>query len=166
MTDPRQGDELLAAIRRLPAGSGVVFRHYQLAEKDRRKLFGRVRHVCRLRGHHLFFAGVERTAIKWGADGMHSRAAGATPNHSAPVHTAREIAKAKRNGARLLFLSPIFATRSHPGARALGATRFNQLARLSKPALVIALGGMSRARGMMLDKRMVHGWAAIDAFRT
>lgn len=165
MTDPRLGDRLLAAIQALPMGSGVVFRHYHLAEGDRHTVFRRVRHICRLRGHLLFLAGPERTAIQWKADGMHGRTAGHVTLHSAPAHTLREIAEAKRNGAILIFLSPIFATRSHPGSRALGVMRFKQFAKLARPARVIALGGMTRVRGMMLDRRIVHGWAAIDAFK-
>ena len=42
MTDERQGDGLLAALARLPAGAGIVFRHYSLPEAARRALFDRV----------------------------------------------------------------------------------------------------------------------------
>ena len=43
MTDERLGDGLLDAVARLPEGTGVVFRHYSLAESARRALFDRVR---------------------------------------------------------------------------------------------------------------------------
>lgn len=165
MTDPRLGDRLLAAVRRLPAGSGVVFRHYGLPDDERRRLFSEVRHVCRLRGHRLLLAGDSLVAHRWGADGFHGR----SPNrggglHSAPVHGPVEISKARRNGAVVMFLSPLHATRSHPGQRPLGAARFSQLARLCRPALVIALGGMTRAQAAKWPQKLVHGWAAIDAF--
>lgn len=165
MTDPRLGDGLLAAIRRLPAGSGVIFRHYALPDGERRRLFAKVRHICRLRGHRLLLAGDARLARKWGADGVHGREARLHMGlQSAPVHNVREIAEARRNGAILLFLSPLYATRSHPGKRPLGPSRFVQLARLCHPALVIALGGMTRARAAKWPCELVHGWAAIDAF--
>jgi thiamine-phosphate pyrophosphorylase len=165
MTDPRLGAGLLAAIQRLPFGSGVVFRHYQLDDDQRRRLFSKVQRICRRRGHMLLLAGGEKQAMRWHADGFHGRSAGRRTTHSAPVHNVREIAEAKRVGATLMLLSPLYPTSSHPGARPLGLTRFNQLARLAHPAKVIALGGMTRNRAHSLDARTVHGWAAIDAFK-
>jgi thiamine-phosphate pyrophosphorylase len=85
--------------------------------------------------------------------------------HSAPVHNAREITSVKRSGPDLLFLSPLFDTNSHPGARPLGPMMFQRLAKLVGPARIIALGGMTRQRAIMLGQRMIHGWAAIEAFR-
>jgi thiamine-phosphate pyrophosphorylase len=68
-----------------------------------------------------------------------------------------------RAGADALFVSPVFATRSHPGAPALGRARLGLLIRgLRIP--VIALGGMDRRRAASLRALGVHGWAAIDAW--
>ncbi|MGL5839656.1 MAG: thiamine phosphate synthase [Sphingorhabdus sp.] len=165
MTDPRLGEGLLAAICRLPKGSGVVFRHYHLPLPERRTLFAKVRRVCRQRGHMVLLAGDERMARKWKADGVHGRGrASGFGLQSVPVHNVREIAVAKRNGAQLLFLSPLRATHSHPGQRPLGPSRFHQLAKLCRPAAVIALGGMSRAEAMKWPRRLVRGWAGIDCF--
>jgi thiamine-phosphate pyrophosphorylase len=165
MTDPRLDDQLLAAIRRLPAGSGVVFRHYHLAPAPRRALFGKVRRVCAQRGHLVLLAGDAALAHRWKADGFHGRGTFVgTGLHSAPVHDLREIAAAKRNTAQLLFLSPVRSTRSHAGKRPFGASRFRQLALLCSPAKVIALGGMSHAHSAKWQGKIVHGWAAIDAF--
>jgi len=166
MTDPRLDDQLLAAIRRLPVGSGVVFRHYALESAQRRQLFARVRHICVQRGHILLLAGDAKTARAWGADGIHGRGVSAKPLlQSTPVHHPREIEQAKRQGADIMFLSPLRKTRSHPGERALGATAFNRLALLCRPALVVALGGMNRVEAAKWPRNIVHGWAAIDAFR-
>jgi thiamine-phosphate pyrophosphorylase len=85
--------------------------------------------------------------------------------HSAPVHDAREIAGMKAARPDLVFLSPIFATNSHPGARPLGPLAFNRLAKLASPSRIIALGGMNRRNAQMLSPRLIHGWAAIDAFK-
>lgn len=165
MTDPRLGDDLLPAIRRLPFGSGVVFRHYQLAALERRKLFGQVRHVCRQRGHMLVLAGPEHEALRWRADGFHFRQgkAASTLARSAPAHDRCELREALRNGAGLLFISPLFPTASHPDGKALGRLAFNRLARLTGKSAVIALGGVDRRRA--LNPRFALGWAAIDAFR-
>lgn len=76
----------------------------------------------------------------------------------ATAHSLAEIGAAVRAGAHAILLSPVFPTRSHPGAAVLGAVRFLLLARRS-PLPVIALGGMTAARAARLP---VHGWAAID----
>ena len=78
------------------------------------------------------------------------------------VHDAREAAAARRRGADLAFVSPVFATRTHPGAPTLGRAGYARLAaRLPMP--VIAMGGMDAARAARLRPRP-HGWAAIDAW--
>lgn len=166
MTDPRLGDRLFPAIRQLPRGSGVVFRHYELEAGQRRRLFAAVRRICRKRGHLILLAGEAAQARQWHADGFHARSIGTCGAlHSAPVHNAGEIAEAKKGGARILFLSPVRQTASHRGARPLGPARFRRLAALCKPATVIALGGMNRAQAAKWPRTIVHGWAAIDAFK-
>jgi thiamine-phosphate pyrophosphorylase len=165
MTDPKLGEVLLPAIQGLPFGSAVVFRHYHLGMEERHRLFGRVRRICVRRGHMLILAGEPRLARRWKADGVHGVAPGTATIRSAPVHNVREIAKARHMQADLVFLSPLYATSSHPGARALGPTRFALLAKRAAPAKVIALGGMTRAKSALWRQQIIHGWAAIDAFR-
>jgi thiamine-phosphate pyrophosphorylase len=170
MTDPRLGHNgkesgLFRAVQKLPAGSGVIFRHYHLTLEQRKALFGRLGRICRRRGHRLLLAGEADLARRWHADGFHGRSSGLSKLHSVPVHDVREIAQAQHFGADLIFLSPVFVTRSHPGTRPMGTTHFKRLSLLAAPAKVIALGGMSAQRARMLDKRYVHGWGAIDAFK-
>lgn len=166
MTDARLGDDLLPAIQRLPTQSGVIFRHYHLNEKARKSLFMQVMRICRRRGHFLLLAGDERTAMRWHANGFHQRSPRKSQLlHSVPVHNAREIAEVKTASPDLWFLSPIFATNSHPGARPLGPLAFNRLAKLVSSGRIIALGGMNRRNAQMLPPRLIHGWAAIDAFK-
>lgn len=160
LTDERQGDGLLGAVARLPAGAGILFRHYSLAEVARRDLFERVRAAA---PGPLLLAGPAEQARAWGADGSHGRGPGAGLR-SAPVHDLAEIRSAERAGADLLFLSPVYPTSSHPGAPGLGLAKFAWLAR--RTALpVIALGGMNAARGKRLASFGAYGWAGIDAWR-
>jgi thiamine-phosphate pyrophosphorylase len=160
MTDERLGRGLIDAALRLPEDAGIVFRHYGLEEAARRALFDRVREV--VPNALLLLAGPADQARAWGADGSHGSGRGAGLR-SAPVHNAAQIRGAERAGAALLFLSPVYATRSHPGARLLGLARFAWLAR--RTALpVIALGGMDTARGRRLASFGAYGWAAIDAW--
>lgn len=160
LTDERQGDALWAALDRLPKGAGVIVRHYSLQEKERRAM---ARRIAR-RGMFVAYSGSENAARQAGAIAVYGAAK--TPGRLPrlfPVHNRREIIAAKRAGAALLLLSPVFPTRSHPGARALGPLRFGTLARtVQTPA--IALGGMTPNRFKRLKSLGSHGWAAIDAW--
>lgn len=163
LTDERQGDGLFTAIGRLPAASGIVFRHKQTPARTRRRLFERVRAVARQRGLVLLLAGGESKARRWKADGGHHRRPGPPRFGTAPAHDLREIRRAERSGARAIFLSPLHPTRSHPGAPVLGRMRFAALVRASLLP-VIALGGVDRKRGRMAMRVGAWGWAAIDAW--
>ncbi|HEX7853210.1 MAG TPA: thiamine phosphate synthase [Sphingobium sp.] len=164
MTDERVGeDRLIRAARRLPRGSGIVLRHYSLPEAERRDLFERLRPIARRRGLVLFIAGDAAQAAAWGADGSHG---GAGRRYSAPltmpVHDAGQLRLAERRGADIVFLSPLFATRSHPGHRPLGAYRFAALARMTRVP-VMALGGVGARHAGLIRRLGARGFGAIDA---
>ena len=166
MTDPRFGDELLAAIRRLPFRSGVIFRHYEMPARPRRALFRQVAHICRQRGHILVLADRENAALRWRADGFHHRSARRSNIiSSAAVHNRRELSEAKQHATDMVLLSPLFATASHKGQRPLGRLAFNRLAVQANGMKVIALGGVTEQKARTLNPQFTHGWAAIDAFR-
>jgi thiamine-phosphate pyrophosphorylase len=156
MTDERMGDAIWPALARLPRGSGVVFRHYATPPAERRALFRRVARIARARGLVLVAA---RPDWRW----PHRHGMRATGLVTMPAHDRREAVAAIRAGADLLFVSPVFATRSHPGAPHLGRVRFGLMAR-DLPVPVIALGGMDAQRFAGLRALGAHGWAAIDAW--
>lgn len=165
MTDERVSDAaLLAAAARLPkGGAGIILRHYRTAPADRRALFDALRAIARRRRLTLLLAGSARQAAAWRADGAHGRDRRRALRpllRSAPVHNPREALAARC--ADLCFLSPLFPTRSHPGAPALGRARFAALARLID-APVMALGGIRPAHRHMLDGIGAAGWGAIDS---
>ena len=159
MTDERQGEGLWEALARLPRGSGVVFRHYGLEKVARRDLFERVRRIARRRRLMLVVAG-EPQGLR--GDGVHNRQK-RRGLRTASAHSIPEMVAAERAGADLAFVSPVFATRSHPGAKPLGRVRFGLLTRSAR-APVIALGGMTPRRARSLAAFGIYGWAAIDAW--
>jgi thiamine-phosphate pyrophosphorylase len=163
LTDEKQGDGLWRALARLPAGSGVVFRHKATVAAERRRLFDRVRRIANRRGLVLLLAGSDREARRWGADGAHHRDAHAPRYGSSPAHHLREIRAAERSGAGAIFLSPLHVTSSHPGVATLSRMRFAALLRATRLD-VIALGGMNPLRGRAAMRVGAHGWAAIDAW--
>lgn len=161
MTDERMGEGLWRALERLPRGSGVVLRHYGLATHVRRQLAARVAAVARKRGLTLVIAG-GGAGIR-GAGIHNARQPARLSLRTASAHNRREAIAAVRSRADAVFVSPIFPTRSHPGAGALGPVRFGLMVRgLRVP--IIALGGMNAGRGRRLRALGSSGWAAIDAW--
>lgn len=158
LSDCRNDDRLETAVARLPRGSALVFRHYHLPPRARSARFEALRRLCVRRGIRVITAGADRG---WRADGRYGapQALGRTTGlRFATAHSLAEIGAAVRARASAVILSPVFPTRSHPGAPVLGPVRFMLLARRC-PLRVIALGGMTQARAARLP---VWGWAAID----
>ncbi|WP_433909371.1 thiamine phosphate synthase [Sphingomonas yabuuchiae] len=156
MTDERLGEGLWTALRRLPPGSGVVFRHHATPPAERRAIHRRVWRITRARGLVLLVAGGGLSG-----DGVHKAGRGGALR-SWPAHDRAEAIAGWKAGADLLFVSPLFPTRSHPGAPALGPAGAARIGRgLGLPR--IALGGMN-ARRFRRMRGPFHGWAAIDAW--
>lgn len=162
VSDARNDAALDAALRRLPRGSGLIFRHYRLPHAERRKRFIAVRRIARTRAHCVVLAGSAGQARRWGADGAYgdARTTGAGPAmlRLVTAHSLHEIGQAGRARAAAILLSPVFATRSHRGAATLGPMRFRLVAARSRVP-VIALGGMTRRNAAHLRWQR---WAAID----
>ena len=155
---------LLCAVRRLPRGGVVIFRHYQTPELDRLALYRRLRTITRRRGVLLFVGGENPEHFR-GADARHR---GGKPwrndcvaHSSAGVHDWRELSIANRRGVALVFISPVFTTNSHKGARALGPLAYQRMARRAEALgmVPLPLGGMTAARARMLK---AAGYGAID----
>jgi thiamine-phosphate pyrophosphorylase len=158
MTDRALGDALWPAIERVPSGGGVVLRHH----RSDLAFAKRVAAACRERGLMLAVAGDVALAREIGAPMVHnpvSEAEGYLVSRS--VHDTAEAMAAA--GADLVFVSPLFATLSHPRAKALGIEQALMLGRMSGvPA--IALGGMDEKRGNDAIRAGFHGWAGIRAW--
>lgn len=162
LSDARNDTVLEEALEGLPDRSAIVFRHYHLEAGERRRRWKMLRSICCSKNHLMVLSGDAETALQWGADGIY----GPPPKlggHSrllriATVHDAQEIAAAEAAGADAAMLSPVYPTRSHPGAAVLGIEGYRSLARTTSLPL-IALGGMTTERARELG---VARWAAID----
>ena len=171
-TDPRWDEEALQrAIARLPKGAaGVIFRDYDAPDRPARAV--RLRQQTRARRLIFIVAGDLRLAQRVKADGVHLPSFARTPALrrtplciTASAHHRQDMRRAQKTDAALIFLSPIFATASHPGARTLGRLGFAQLARHAH-SKVAALGGMTARKARALTALGAHGWGAIDAWRS
>jgi thiamine-phosphate pyrophosphorylase len=171
-TDARRVADPRPVVARLPKGlAGVVLRHDQ--EPGRAALGRDLARLCRARRLRLVVAGDPRLAAALGA-GVHLR--GGRWPAGAPVlvrrrlgalvtssaHGVADLRRAARAGAELAFLSPAFATRSHPDAAALGPLRWGRFSR-GAALPVAALGGIGGASVRRLPRGLCRAVGAIEA---
>ncbi len=158
------------ALAALPPGSGFIFRHYSDPHREEK-----AKELCiaaQERSILFLVAGDIELARALGADGCHMpeyrladleacRSAADFRFNTAAVHSQGALEGAARYGAHAALLSPVFATRSHPGGAALGAAVASRLAR---DALlpVYALGGIGPKTALSLADSPFAGLAAID----
>ena len=165
MTDERMGEKLWAAIDHLPAtDAGIVFRHYETPRDVRAALARRVADICDRRSLTLAVAADVELARIVGADLVHNPSE--VPSDlpfSRAVHSLEEAGAAKADGAALVFVSPVYPTRSHPGRKPLYRPLALRIARAADvPA--IALGGMNPRKFARLESEGFYGWAGIDVW--
>jgi thiamine-phosphate pyrophosphorylase len=142
VADGRLGEHLWRALRSLPRGSGVLVLYRNLPKRERARLMAKLRMVARTRGLVIIDEGARKAAR---------------------VHDLRELRKAGLRRTPLLFLSPLFPTRSHPDWRPMSRIKAAALLRHSTVP-VVALGGMDSKRFSRIRRLGFQGWAGIDAW--
>jgi thiamine-phosphate pyrophosphorylase len=171
MTDDERLPDPLAAADALPRGSMIVVR---ARDPERRDQLSRtmLKLACR-KGLAVLVAGDPLLAVMLGADGFHlpeSRLPEATHwrarfplfTITAAVHSLSALMRAGPLPIDAMFLSPVFATGSHPDHTQLTPLRANSIARMSdKP--VYALGGIHARNAGSLARDAFAGIAAIGA---
>ena len=172
MTDADRLPDPFPAAARLPRGSAVILRHYGTdAREGMARLLGK---LCRRRGVRLLIADDARLAARVGADGLHLPEYRVRTGRrywtlwrrpgwivTAAAHDTAAMRHALLAGADAVLLSPVFATASHPGGRAIGALRFALWAGRS-PVAVYALGGIDSVGARRLAAGNVCGFAGIS----
>ncbi len=171
MTDDERLPDPLAAVRALPRGSMVVVRDRDNDQHE--KLSRDLLKLARKNGLAILVAADPLMAAKLGADGIHLpeicakeatywRARFPAMMLTTSAHSARAVMLAGMLPVDAIFLSPVFATKSHPGGTTLTALRANIIARASgKP--VYALGGIDVRNARLLARDAFNGIAAIGA---
>lgn len=176
MTDERRLPDPLAVLDDLPPGAAVILRHYRAAASERDALAHRLAAACRRRGLRLLIAGDARLAVEVRADGLHLpeamlRSAPLTWRRcrqrswvvTAAAHSSAAIRRAASAGVDAVLLSPVFASRSHPGAPTLGPLRFVALV-ANSPVPIYALGGVDSHTIRRLTGSGAVGIAGIGGF--
>ena len=168
------GGDWRTTISAHPAHVGLLLRDYEAS--GRRSLAADMAALCRRQKRAFSIAGDARLATKYGAR-FHcpsyligrpaARCGRAGPDDSAAIHDETELIAAAKAGFGTVFISPVFATNTHPGAFTLGPLRALALLRKANDLglKAYALGGMDAAHYRRLGgPEACHGWAAISAF--
>ncbi len=145
MTDDVRLPDPLAAARALPNGSMVVVRSLGDPAPLTRALL-KLRHLT------VIVAGDPLLAVRLGAHGVHLPEARACEASywrarfpqltiTTAAHSLRALMLSRGD---VVFLSPVYPTKSHPGRAALSPLRANMIARQSGKR-VVALGGIEAA---------------------
>lgn len=171
-TDPERTPRPWETAATLPAGSGVIFRHFGAA--DALETARRLRAVTTAARVRLLIGLDAALAETVDADGVHLperellSAAGLRARHpgwilTGAAHSAEALAAASHLDAAVL--SPVFPAGGASAARpSLGVERFSQLAR-SAPRPVYALGGVHAENARELAGSGACGLAGVEAIR-
>ncbi len=165
VSDAERMADPVAATALLPPRTAVLLRHYR--HTGRTRLAHALAAACRARNLTLIVAGDAGLARAVGAAGVHYPEG--TPFIVAPglfttvaAHSLAAVRAAVAGGADAVLLSPVFATASHPGVRAMGVARFARLVAASAVP-VFALGGITAANALRLTGSGAAGIAAVGA---
>ncbi|MGH6987107.1 MAG: thiamine phosphate synthase [Caulobacteraceae bacterium] len=170
-TDPERVFDPERALRSLPRGAGIVFRHFgapaRLAQGRRLAM------LARRRGIRFFVGADVALAIVLRSDGVHltqRQAARAGMVRilrrrflvTAAAHHLPAIRAASRGGVDALVVSPVFPSRSRSAGHPIGVRRLAALTRRTDRP-VYALGGVNQRNVRLLLGSGVAGVAAVDA---
>ena len=174
-SDEARDPDPMVLINRLPSGSGFIFRHY--LSPNRKYIAIKVVKACQERNLLCFIAGDLQLSLHTKADGVH------LPEHllrrpiyglshfkkrggfvTAATHSLSAGLAAQKYGADGVFISPVFATKSHISSAHIGLMRFARITkRLSIPTF--ALGGINISQTTRLKKSGAYGLGGISLFK-
>lgn len=166
VTDPERTPALEKIVAGLPAGWGVIYRHF--GAPGRESVAAALARICQRRGLGLLIAADPELAMAVGASGVHwpfrlraemRRWSARFPLQTVSAHSAAELRAAALFPADAVLLSAVFPSNSPTAGKALGALRFRALARASGLP-VYALGGVNSANAGVAAQ--AGGFAAVE----
>ncbi len=174
LTDPERTPDPVAISARLPAGCGVIYRHF--GAPDRAEIGLALADVATQRGLCLLIGADPKLAQAVGAHGVHWPEAqlgearhwrGMFAINTASAHSRRAILRAQQAEMDAALVSTVFASKSASAGMPIGAARFRALTQEVDMPLY-ALGGINADTATQIAD--CGGLAAIDgvtaAFRT
>ncbi len=154
----------------------MIFREYDLESKKREVLAREILAICRARNHKFLIGKNLQLARKLRADGVHFSDRDHLPLQifnrqnwprkfifSFACHNFLSVLKSQRLKADMIFVSPVFTTRSHPNIAPLGLRELSKIICVSKIP-IFALGGVDEKNIHSLRKLGIAGFGGIGLF--
>ena len=158
-------------IRKLPKKVAIIFRNYEVKYSE--ELILNIKRACRTQGRKFFLSNNLKLAIKLNLDGVY------LPSFNKKLdvgkinikkkfiimgsaHNIKEIRIKEKQGAKILFISPLFKTKKNKSF--LDIIKFNYLASKTTKK-VIALGGITSKNLNKLKMVNALGFAGISYFQ-
>lgn len=166
LTDPKRTPDPVYIAARLPAGSGILYRHF--GAKDRFDIASRLAHLARRKRLKLLIAADPDLAAEIGAHGVHwpevqlrnaAKWRGRFSLQTASAHSRTAIVRAAKMGVDAALVSTVFPSRSPSAGAPMGALKFKQLCRQS-PIALYGLGGVHSGNAARIAS--AGGLAGID----
>ncbi len=173
ITDSKRVDAV-TTCKKLPAGSAVILRDYDMPQQERENLALSLQNICKLQGLLLLIGKTPELARKINADGVHlpefmaKQACSLRRKNpawliTAAAHSRIAAYKAAMAGADAVLISPVFATASHPNITALGIHRAKNM--VLPYIYSYALGGVAPADLKILKSIGFQGVAAVSGYK-
>ena len=150
----------------------IIYRNYKSKKIDQSQIL-KLKNHCKKKGLKFYLSNNIKTAIKLRLDGAYIPSFNKNFNHLSytynkyfkiigSAHNEKEIVIKRKQGCRLIFLSPIFNVKKKNYF--LNISRFNLLT-LNKKDEFIALGGINLMNVKKLCLLKVKGFAGISFFQ-
>ncbi len=149
LTDPDRTPEPERVVAGLPHGWGVIYRHFEAAERYEIALD--LADLCRRQGLVLLIGADPELARDVGADGVHwpnsladraRRSEGQFRLQTASAHGPRELARLAGLPVDAALISAVFSSASHSAGRPVGPLRLRRLRGLTGLP-IYGLGGVN-----------------------
>lgn len=173
---------LESTIKHLPKNSAIIIREYDLEEKDREIFAKKIAALARPLGLKILVGKDLSLAKKIKADGVHFSDFDKLPLQffqqknfpekfifSFSCHNLKSALKAEKSGFDMIFISPIFSTKSHLNTKNIGLKNLAKISLKTKSApycesSFYALGGINSQNLSSIRKLNLAGFGAISLF--
>jgi thiamine-phosphate pyrophosphorylase len=176
-TDRKKISDIENTIKNLPKKSVIIIREYDLDKKNREIFAQKIITIAKAKGFKTLIGKDFALAKKLKADGVHFSDFDKLPQQifrnksfilSFSCHSLKSVLRIEKLKADMIFVSPIFPTTSHPGAKIIGLRNLVKIAVKAKSsnyaAKIYALGGINLTNLKSLRKLPISGFGAIDLF--
>lgn len=150
-----------------------------MEKKDREVFARKIINLARPKGFKILVGKDINLAKKVKADGIHFSDFDKLPLiflkresftkkflFSFACHSLKSVLKAKKLKSDMIFISPIFATNSHPDQKTIGLKNLAKFSFNSKnPHYLYALGGINKVNIKAIAKLNLGGFGAIEFFK-